>query len=346
MLRRRLAIILAILVLSASVAFAAGGDGPQSSTGKSDDTSRTESGEKSKSERETETHTDDTGGGRAKKEDTGSRSSTRKEVSKTMDKMKSSALNRSLNVVGIFAKAAASTGAIRELTLDDLLVIPLGNLTGYRSNLQSVAATNSVADRYIKTDLVREYIIELYRAGEWISNNLSNAKLLQGVGKRDWEELATLTANHDQAGLKEITKTPNLEGTCRWSGQPTKIKCGSCILDISYSKALPELVCGGLVMFGPDSAGGEQIIVQASEAVSMKEAVTHAKSDEEFSGITKTLDEYVKWAATKGKAVEAAAVKRQVLSQSFKTTKNTQVALQAAKQKDDPSKALGLMGLK
>lgn len=346
--RRRVEVAVFAALLSAStVVYAATAGGiAQSNVGKSSEQGKTESGEKSKSERETQNDTTEKGGGTSHKRDWGARHSVRKEASHTLDKMRSSSLNTSLNVVGLYAKAAKDAGVFRDLYIDDLLVTPIGRYITYRSNLQSVAGNNEVAERYLKGDLVRRYMNELYRTGEWILQNLGKAKKLQGIGVKDWEEIAALTARNDTAGLKAIASVPDLAGDCRFVGQYTKIKCGSCVLDVSYTKAMPELVCDGRGMFGPDSAGGVQVTVQASISASMKDAETQAQSDETFRGIATTMDDYVKWASTHGKAVEAAAVKRLVLSRAVKTTSGLQIALQAASDKADPTKVLGFLGVK
>jgi hypothetical protein len=94
--------------------------------GKSSEQGRTEIGEKSRSERKTQNDTTDRGGGISHKRDRGTRRSARREVSRTLDKMRSPSLNTSLNVVGLYAKAAKDAGAVRELYIDDLLVTPIG----------------------------------------------------------------------------------------------------------------------------------------------------------------------------------------------------------------------------
>ncbi|MDA8417120.1 MAG: hypothetical protein M0Z78_08730 [Betaproteobacteria bacterium] len=343
---RRLAVVLSLVMFSATFAGASGAVGVQSNANDTNDTGQTESGEKNRTERVHNTHTQDKGGGTSHKKDSGKRHSVRDEVSRSLDKMRSSSLNTTLNVVGVYAQAAKDAGIVRELIIDNLLINPLGRNLTYRSNLQAMAGNNEVADRYLKTDLVRQYMTELYRTGQWILNNLSKAKKLEGVGVRDWEELARLTAQNDRAGLMAITIVPDLTGNCRFTGQFTKITCGSCVLDVANIKGLPELICGGRGIFGPDSAGGVQVAVQASMSESMKDAETHAKSDETFSGIATTMDDYVKWASSHGKAVEAAAVKRIVYSTALKTTKGVQVALQAAEDKTDPGKMLGFLGVR
>lgn len=347
-IKRRLAVttIAAAMLLSGSGAYASG-EAQTSSAAKGDETSTTQSGEKSRSERETQTDTDERGGGDSTKKDSGSRSSVRREISRTLDRMKNVGINRNLNVVGIFAKAAKEAGAIRELYIDDLLKTPIGTHLTYRSNLQSIAGNNEVVDRYVKLDVVKGYITELYQAGHWISDSLSKARLAQGIGKADWEDVARLAAAyHGKTAINSIAARPTLDGSCRFVGQYTKIKCGGCVLDVGYAKGLPELTCNGLGMFGPDTAGGEQVVVQASESVSLKDAESQAQSDETFSGITRTLDEYTKWASSKGKAVEAAAVKRQVTSHAVKNSKTVNAALQAAKQQEDPMRVLGILGFK
>lgn len=341
----------AVVILASSMLYAecgfATGDGQTASAAKGDETSTTKSGEKSRSERETITDSDERGGGDSTKKDSGSKSSVRKEISRTLDRMNNVGINRNLNVVGIFAKAAKETGAIRELYIDDLLKTPIGTHLTYRSNLQSIAGSNDVVDRYVKLDVVKGYINELYQAGHWISDSLSKARLAQGIGKADWEDVALLAASyHGKTAISSISARPSLDGSCRFVGQYTKIKCGSCVLDVGYAKGLPELTCNGLGMFGPDTAGGEQVVVQASESVSLKDAESQAQSDETFRGITRTLDNYTKWASSKGKAVEAAAVKRQVTSQAVKNSKTVNAALQAAKQHEDPTRVLGILGFK
>lgn len=341
----------AVVILASSMLYAecgfATGDGQTASAAKGDETSTTKSGEKSRSERETHTDSEERGGGDSTKRDSGSKSSVRREISRTLDRLKSVGINRSLNVVGIFAKAAKDTGAIRELYIDDLLKTPVGPYLNYRSNLQALAGSTDVVDRYLKLDVVKSYMTELYKAGQWISGSLSKARLAQGIGKADWEDVARLAANlHGKSAISAIKSQPALDGSCHFVGQYTKIKCGGCVLDVGYSKGLPELTCNGLGMFGPDMAGGEQVIVQASESVSLKDAESQAQSDETFRGITRTLDNYTKWASSKGKAVEAAAVKRQVTSQAVKNSKTVNAALQAAKQHEDPTRVLGILGFK
>jgi len=344
---RRLGVAIAVVLLFAASSFAAQG-GSQSNVGRSEEDSTTQSGEKSKSERETQTDTNDVGGGRSTKSDSGSRSSTRKEVSRALENMRSTAMQRNLNVVGIFAKAAAEAGVIRQLHINDLLryKLPPGS-SSYQNGLQSLAAQNADASRYLKTNEAFAYIRELYRAGEWISGNLRKAKLANGMGRADWEEIANLTAANNKHAFESIPVPPIASSeTCRFSGQFTRIQCGGCVLDLGYAKGLPELICSGLGMFGPESAGGETIVVQASDTHSLKDAETLAQSDEEFSGITKSVDDYVKWASSKGKAVEAAAVKRQVYSKAVKNTKGLQVPLNAMQKQEDPSKVMGFLGFK
>lgn len=342
---RRLAIILGVLLLQCNLANA---DSPSQSSGAhSSETSVSQSGEKSRSERETKNDSQETGGGKSNKRDSGSRSSTRNDISKTLERMRSTAMQRSLNVVGVFAQAAGDAGLIRMLRIGDFTYTPMGSNKSLRSNLQSLASSNDVVpENVVNVDVVKKYMSDLYQAGEWISASLAKAKLANGMGKADWEDIARLSVQNDKGGQARARTMPIPAGECTFAGQFTKIQCGPCVLDVGYAKGLPELICGGRSWFGPDSAAGEQIIVQASESASMKDAETQAKSDEVFSGITQTLDDYVKWASSHGKAVEAAAVKRHVMSSAVKHSKNTQVALQSAKNQDDPAKILGFMGFK
>lgn len=337
-----LACVLAMFVCA--TAFAEGG--PTTTTNVGTELNTTDSGEKSKSDRESKSDSDEKGGTKTNKHETGSRRSARREVSRTLDRMNNASLQRSLNVVGLFANAASDAGLIRLLNVNDLLTKPIGGNATYHQNLQTLATRNAEVGKIARLDVVKPYIIELYRCGQWISRNLSKAKLAVGIGKKDWEEIARLAVVNDRQNLEKISEAPNLTGSCRFAGQYTRFRCGSCVLDLSYAKGLPELVCGGLAQFGPESAGGETIVVQASETASLRDAETQATSDETFSAIMHSVDDYVKWASSHSKAVEAAAVKRQVMSKAVKNSSSVSVVIAAMQNKEDPARVMGLLGLK
>jgi hypothetical protein len=301
--------------------------------------------DKSKQKRKTYEKATEKGSGRTYKSEKGLREAERKEFQKALELLNSKGITLEISIPSlVFSSLLKYYPDIFQKTVNDFYTVPISdgnfvNLTTLEYLNARAKAQSSVKE--INTTEVLRYMTTLINVALQIKEQIP---LYTGeiLGQSDFEEISDFIARNIKPFLYE--RTPfKLSDKCILVGSYEKIKCGSCLLDLSQTKAMPELYCGGVPVFTQSNILGYTAKATANISYSLRDVESYIKGIETYQLISNTVEKYVKAMERKGVAVEKSLLKKLLIENAVKDSKTLNLALTKMQKEEDPSRIFGLL---
>jgi len=293
---------------------------------------------KSKQKRKTHEKATEKGSGRTYKSERGLRETERKEFQKALELLNSKGITLEISIPSlVFNSLLKYHPEIFQKTVNDFYTVPISdgdfvNLTTLEYLNARAKAQSSVKE--INTAEVLKYITALINVALQIKEKIP---LYTGeiLGQSDFEEISDFIARNINPFLyKRVPlKLSRYE----------RIKCGSCLLDLSQTKAIPELYCGGVPVFTQNSILGYTDKATANISYSQKDVESHIRGTETYHLISNVVENYVKAMERKGIAVEKSILKKLLIENAVKDSKTLNLVLSKMQKEEDPSRIFGLL---
>ena len=332
------------LILTLSVAVF-GVETPNIQTNQGSEINKKKEIDKSKQKRKTHEKATERGSGRTYKSEKGLRETERKEFQKALELLNSKGITLEISIPSlVFNSLLKYHPEIFQKTVNDFYTVPISdgdfvNLTTLEYLNARAKAQSSVKE--INTAEVLRYMTALINVAMQIKGRIP---LYTGeiLGQSDFEEISDYIARNINPFLYK--RVPfRISNRCILVGSYEKIKCGSCLLDLSQTKAMPELYCGGVPVFTQTSILGYTAKATANISYSLKDVESHIRGTEAYHLISNAVEKYVKAMERKGIAVEKSILKKLLIENVVKDSKTLNLALTRMQKEEDPSRIFGLL---
>jgi len=301
--------------------------------------------DKSKQKRKTHEKATEKGTGKTYKSEKGLKETERKEFQRALELLNSKGITVEINIPSlVFNSLLKYYPGIFQKTVNDFYTIPISD--GDFVNITTLEYLNARAKaqvpvKEINTTEVLTYMTALINVAMQIKEKIP---LYAGeiLGQSDFEEMSDYIARSINPFLYK--RLPfRLSNRCILVGSYERIKCGSCLLDLSQTKAMPELYCGGVPVFTQTSILGYMAKATANISYSLKDVESHIRGTETYQLISNTVESYVRAMERKGIAVEKSILKKFLIENAIKDSKTLDLALTKMKNEEDPAKIFGLL---
>jgi len=336
-------LILSTLLLS-SVAFAVQMDAEtQSGT----DMTKQQGLEKSQQKAKTKEKAEETGTGKTSRQEKGFRQSEVKSINKALEKLKSQGITMEVSLPVLVYRELAirypdalnkTANDFYNTKLEDDGIVNLTTLEYMNSKGKIQQGNND-----LKTEEVKDYMKILMGVAKQL---LWQVKALNGqvFGMQDFEDIAKdMAKNIDINKREEVFK---LGDKCIMVGDYQHIKCGICTLDMTLTTGIPILQCGGMEVFGGNTLLGYNIKATANTSLSFRDVESEIQNTETYKAISDAVENYVRNMEKKGISVNETMLKKLALEKATKDSNTLKTAINKMKQEEDPSKILGLLGVR
>ncbi|MDQ7056427.1 MAG: hypothetical protein Q9M89_08255 [Persephonella sp.] len=207
--------------------------------------------DKSKQKRKTHEKATEKGTGRTYKSEKGLKETERREFQKALELLNSKGITVEINIPSlVFNSLLKYYPDIFQRTLNDFYTIPISDgdfVNATTLEYLNARAKAQVPVKEINTTEILTYMTALINVAMQIKEKIP---LYAGeiLGQSDFEEISEYVARSINPFL--YRRLPfRLSNRCILIGSYERIKCGSCLLDLSQTKAMPELYCGGVPVF-------------------------------------------------------------------------------------------------